>query len=190
MAVKEIVKVWDGKEIIRDNVEFLMEPTKKVNFPLSTSTKDIISDLIETYESTPCAGVAANQIGYNKNIFIGKKNDLDNDKEYIIHINPRIDTKNEDSVQSGPEGCLSIPEKTFIMPRFDKITVRHYDESGRKQIGKLNGFISRLFQHEMEHLHGKLMIGGEIHDEMPVDQAIEKIYEELSLHYAEEIKNL
>ena len=53
MAVKEIVKVWDGKEIIRDNVEFLMEPTKKVNFPLSTSTKDIISDLIETYESTP-----------------------------------------------------------------------------------------------------------------------------------------
>ena len=42
MAVKEIVQVWDGKEIIRDNVEFLMEPTKKVNFPLSTNTKEII----------------------------------------------------------------------------------------------------------------------------------------------------
>ena len=49
MAVKEIVQVWDGKEIIRDNVEFLMEPTKKVNFPLSTNTKEIISDLIDTY---------------------------------------------------------------------------------------------------------------------------------------------
>ena len=41
MAVKEIVQVWDGKEIIRDNVEFLMEPTKKVKFPLSTNTKEI-----------------------------------------------------------------------------------------------------------------------------------------------------
>ena len=53
MAVKEIVQVWDGKEIIRDNVEFLMEPTKKVNFPLSTNTKKIISDLIDTYKATP-----------------------------------------------------------------------------------------------------------------------------------------
>ena len=53
MAVKEIVQVWDGKEIIRDNVEFLMEPTKKVNFPLSTNTKEIISDLIDTYNATP-----------------------------------------------------------------------------------------------------------------------------------------
>ena len=190
MAVKEIVQVWDGKEIIRDNVEFLMEPTKKVKFPLSTNTKEIISDLIDTYQATPCAGVAANQIGYNKNIFIGKKNDLDHNKDFIIHINPKIDKTSNESMQSGPEGCLSIPEKTFIMPRFDKITIRRYDENGRKQVDKLNGFISRLFQHEMEHLQGRLMIGGKIHDEMPLDKAVEKIYDELSNYYSQHNNDL
>ena len=85
---------------------------------------------------------------------------------------------------------LSIPEKTFIMPRFDKITIRRYDENGRKQVDKLNGFISRLFQHEMEHLQGRLMIGGKIHDEMPVDKAVEKIYDELSNYYSQNDNDL
>ena len=115
---------------------------------------------------------------------------MDHDKDFIIHINPKIDKTSDDSMQSGPEGCLSIPEKTFIMPRFDKITIRRYDENGRKQVDKLNGFISRLFQHEMEHLQGRLMIGGKIHDEMPVDKAVEKIYDELSNYYSQHNNDL
>ena len=64
------------------------------------------------------------------------------------------------------------------------------DENGRKQVDKLNGFISRLFQHEMEHLQGRLMIGGKIHDEMPVDKAVEKIYDELSNYYSQHNNDL
>ena len=145
MAVKKLVEVWDGKKIIEKNITFLKKQTKDVLFPLSKESENILEDLLDTYKITPCAGIAANQIGYNKNIFIGKKNDLDHDKDFIIHINPKIDKTSDDSMQSGPEGCLSIPEKTFIMPRFDKITIRRYDENGRKQVDKLNGFISYIF---------------------------------------------
>ena len=77
MTVKnqDLVKVWDGKELIEENIQFLKTPTKKVDFPLSENIKSIISDLIDTYKATPCAGIAANQIGYNKSIFIGMEYD-------------------------------------------------------------------------------------------------------------------
>ena len=72
---EDLVKVWDGKELIEENIQFLKKPTQKVNFPLSDYIKNIIQDLIDTYKATPCSGIAANQIGYNKSIFIGMEYD-------------------------------------------------------------------------------------------------------------------
>ena len=71
MAIKKIVKVWDNSELISDNISFLGMKTKNVFFPLTESSNKIIGDLIDTYQKIPCAGVAANQIGYDKSIFIG-----------------------------------------------------------------------------------------------------------------------
>ena len=66
-------------------------------------------------------------------------------------------------MQLGPEGCLSIPDLSLNIDRYDKITVRYYNEDGAKKTMKISGFTSRLFQHEIEHLEGKLMIGGKVH---------------------------
>ena len=50
MAIRnqDLVKVWDGKKLIEENIQFLKTPTKKVNFPLSDHTKSIIDYLVDT----------------------------------------------------------------------------------------------------------------------------------------------
>ena len=171
---QDLVKVWNDGELIEENIQFLKEPTKKVAFPLSEHVHSIIQDLIDTYKETPCAGIAANQIGYNKSIFIGMEyddrpdenrddgQDLDeverNSDNYEIYINPQIDKIDEESIQVGDEGCLSIPNLTLEIERYDKIKVRYYNMEGKAIKKPLDKFISRLFQHELDHLNGKLMI--------------------------------
>ena len=176
MAVKDtdLVKVWDGKKINKKNIDFLRTPTKEVIFPMTHHVKQIIEDLSDTFQAMPCSGIAANQIGYNKKIFIGMKHDkvkevtddpgknIDNvepDPDNCeIYINPKIDKVDKYSTQKGEEGCLSIPDISLNLERYDKIKVRYYTIEGRVVKKPLSGFISRLFQHELDHLNGDLMM--------------------------------
>ena len=138
---------------------------------INTFATDQQIDLLDTYKVTPCAGIAANQIGYDKRIFVGLKEDVDEEIEekqeiignpnadnYEFYINPQIDHASKKSIQEGEEGCLSIPEVRLIAERFDKIKVRYYNEEGKKIKKPLKGFMSRLFQHELDHLDGVLMV--------------------------------
>ena len=171
----DLLKVWDDEHLIEKNIDFLRIPTKPVQKSdfKSLQVKQIIEDLINTYQAIPCAGIAANQIGYDKKLFIGMKHDRNktvsddptqnidqiepNPDNYEIYINPRIDKTNKKSTQQGSEGCLSIPGISLIIERYDEIDVRYYNKEGKKQKKSLAGFISRLFQHELDHLNGKLM---------------------------------
>tara|TARA_B100000959_G_C14885593_1_gene584439 strand:- start:420 stop:1034 length:615 start_codon:yes stop_codon:yes gene_type:complete len=173
MAIKKLVEVWDGKDIIENNILFLKKKTKQIKLPLSLEINQILEDLLDTFKNTPCAGVAANQIGYDKKIFIGLKHDNyeeedeknekkvignPNAENYEFYINPQIDHSTIKSIQEGEEGCLSIPEIRIIAERFDKIKVRYFDQDGKKIKKPLSGFMSRLFQHELDHLNGLLMV--------------------------------
>ena len=170
----DFVVVWDGDSLIEKNIEFLKNPTKPITFPLSAHIQEVIQDLIDTYKSTKCAGIASNQLGFDKKIFIGMKHDeqketTDNPSQnidevqpdpnnYEIYINPKIDKVDERSTQKGEEGCLSIPSLTLELERYDKIKVRYYDMDGHKIKKPLSGFLSRLYQHELDHLNGNLML--------------------------------
>lgn len=186
MAIKKLVEVWDGKNIIENNINFLKQKTKEIHLPINDTNKEILTDLLDTYKKVPCAGIAANQIGYNKRIFIGMKEDEPDTEEqykelrkeqpkeqpkeqkkesgnpnadnYEFYINPQIDQTYKKSIQEEEEGCLSIPEIRLIAERYDKIKVRYYDINGKKIKKTLKGFLSRLFQHELDHLDGKLMV--------------------------------
>ena len=170
MALKKLVEVWDGKNLIESNIEFLKQKTKEVHQPLTDETKQILNDLLDVYKATPCAGVAANQIGYNKRIFIGLKHDVSDDKDnsnvignpnannYEFYINPQIDHSSNKSIQECEEGCLSVPEIRLMTERFDKIKVRYFNQNGDKIKKPLKGFLSLLFQHELDHLNGILMV--------------------------------
>ena len=187
MSVREIVKVWSETDLIHENISFLKEKTNNVFFPITNNTKIIIQDLLDTYRKIPCAGIAANQIGYNKSIFIGMKKldeNIDTDEierkeataktnsteineyadNYEIYINPQVDKVDNKSTQEEIEGCLSIPNISLRIKRFNKIKVRYYNESGRVIKKSLEGFMSKLFQHELDHLEGKLMIEHDLID--------------------------
>ena len=182
MAIKKLVEVWDGKNLIKNNITFLKQSTKNIHLPISPIDQNILDDLLDTYKQIPCAGIAANQIGYDKRIFIGMKKDepdtedqykklrkdenIKTKKEagnpnadnYEFYINPQIDQTYKKSIQKEEEGCLSIPEIRLIAERYDKIKVRYYDINGKKIQKTLKGFLSRLFQHELDHLNGLLMV--------------------------------
>mgnify|MGYP003313023982 CR=1 FL=1 len=75
-----------------------------------------------------------------------------------FYINPQIYQTYKKSIQEEEDGFLSIPEIRLIAERYDKIKVRYYDINGKKIKKTLKGFLSRLFQHELDHLDGKLFI--------------------------------
>ena len=169
MAVKKLIEVWDGAHLVNKNINFLKQKTKKVRIPFNGNINMILTDLLDTYKSTPCAGIAANQIGYDSSIFIGLKEDKEEEEEtniignphsnnYEFYINPEIYHSTKKSIQEGEEGCLSIPEIRIIAERFDKIKIKYYNENGEKIKKPLSGFMSRLFQHELDHLNGILMV--------------------------------
>ena len=173
VSKNKLIKVWDDDNLIQKNIDFLRISTKVVRLPISNYTKEIIQNLLDTYKSMPCAGIAANQLGYDEKIFVGMQHDRDwniskdplqniddvvpHEDNYDIYINPQIDRVNKNSLQKGEEGCLSIPDISLDITRYDKIKVRYYDMEGRAIKKTLKGFISRLFQHELDHLNGNLM---------------------------------
>ena len=81
-----------------------------------------------------------------------------NSDNFEFYINPRIDHYSKKSIQEGEEGCLSIPEIRLVAERYDKIKVRYFNRDGKKIKKPLSGFMSRVFQHELDHLEGKLMV--------------------------------
>tara|TARA_Y100000814_G_scaffold133155_1_gene96338 strand:+ start:288 stop:896 length:609 start_codon:yes stop_codon:yes gene_type:complete len=191
MAIKKLVEVWDGKQLIKENIIFLKNNTKEIKLPISKELEQIKIDLLDTYRAIPCAGIAANQIGYNKRIFIGLKHDEydeENHKEingnpnsdnFEFYINPRIDYFSKKSIQEGEEGCLSIPEIRLIAERYDQIKVIYFNGRGKKIKKPLSGFMSRLFQHELDHLNGKLMVENKKIKQIykiSENESIEKLY--------------
>ena len=81
-----------------------------------------------------------------------------NADNFEFYINPQIDQTYKKSIQEEEEGCLSIPEIRLVTERYDKIKVRYFNRDGKKIKKPLSGFMSRVFQHELDHLDGKLMV--------------------------------
>lgn len=132
------------KNIVKD-IEFLKIKSEDV-------TKDdlfIAKDLKDTlaFNSTKCVGMAANMIGYSKNMIIF----LDDNEKYTIMINPEI--IKADRRYETEEGCLSLDgvRKTY---RYKKVKVRYYDEDFKIKIKTYEGFTAQIIQHEIDHLSG------------------------------------
>lgn len=107
--------------------------------------------MIETMYEAPGIGLAATQVGIQKNFFV-----YDEDGEPKILINPEI-------VESSgswdyEEGCLSIPGIYINLTRPKKVTVKGLDIDGNEVVIEADELLARLFQHELDHLNGVLML--------------------------------
>ena len=96
-------------------------------------------------------GLSANQIGISERVFIMMLNV--ETEETITCFNPRIIKRYEDDVWF-EEGCLSFPDEIINIQRPDRIVVKYEDENKKDHKIKLEGFASRVFQHEFDHLNG------------------------------------
>jgi peptide deformylase len=104
------------------------------------------------------AALSAVQIGYLKRLII-VRSDFDDKtvREFTALINPEI-IKYEGEVSSDFEGCLSVVDVYGKVPRHNKIRVKALDIEGNEVRFKADGFLSRVIQHEIDHINGVVFI--------------------------------
>ncbi len=102
-------------------------------------------------------GISAPQVGLNLRMIAVMRYDKDN-KPIEPYANVHI-TYLSQTIKSGPEGCLSVPNYRGIVPRSDSIIVSYYDiNSSAKKTDTIGGYTAIIFQHETDHLEGILYI--------------------------------
>jgi len=146
-------------DIVTYPAEVLLKPAKKVNFPLDSETKNLIKNMWETVEGKGI-GLAAPQVGVSKKICIIHLSEDDpageNDpSQSFVMINPRITFYSQVENQM-VEGCLSFPEEFYKIYRPANIKVEFFDEKGKRKKLFAKDWLSRVIQHEIDHLNGKI----------------------------------
>jgi len=117
---------------------------------------DLGRSMIKLMLDSNGVGLAAPQIGQNICLIVINKEVTPDDKDLIL-FNPKITFKSkETSVLQ--EGCLSLPKIFQDIKRPDKIRVNALNEKGEKIQLKAKSFFSHVLQHEIDHLHGILII--------------------------------
>ncbi len=114
--------------------------------------------MIKIMNNAPGVGLAANQIGVLKKIVTVNIKDEKKDikKQYIL-FNPKIVSYSK-KTNIMEEGCLSIPEQFAEIERPEEIIVEYINEKKKVVKKKVSGIESRVLQHEIDHLSGKLFI--------------------------------
>ncbi len=145
------------KNIIQYPNKVLLKKSKKIENLVEA--KNIAKDLLDTLNASkiPGAGLAAPQIGISKNICVVRKFYNKDKYKDIVLINPNILKTSKELVNS-LEGCLSIEDTYGYVYRHKKIKIEYTNLQGIKKTLKAEGFLSRVIQHEMDHLEGILFI--------------------------------
>lgn len=155
MAVRNIREIGD---------EILLKKAKEVT-KMNERTEELIDDMIETMYEANGVGLAAPQVGVLKRIVVIDTSTDEEEDGLIVMINPQITST--DGEQTGHEGCLSVPGKTGIVTRPEKITAKFLDRDMTEQTIEAEGLLARAVCHECDHLEGKLyvdLVEGELLD--------------------------
>ncbi len=136
------------KDIVRD-ILFL----KQKSTPATKEDMQIIIDLKDTLaaKKEECVGMAANMIGYSKNIIIVTTAIIGPVAVNVVMVNPKIISKT--GKYETEEGCLSL-DGVRKTTRYQTIEVEYEDENFKKKKQRYTGFVAQIIQHEMDHLDG------------------------------------
>ncbi len=158
------------KDILDEKDKRIRAKNVDVEFPMSKEEKKLVADMLEhlrlsqieemskKYNFRPGMGLAAPQVGVNKNFFVVCFEEKEGVfKDYIL-INPKIISYSEELIYtSGGEGCLSVNrEIEGIVPRHARITIEGFDVDGNPVRYRAREDLSVAFQHEYDHLQGIL----------------------------------
>ncbi len=139
---------------LKKDSDFLRHKTSAFDFKKFTKKEiqALVASMNKTMIQADGIGLAANQIGLDMKVFVAKV-----DRKLYAIFNPEI-TKFSETLTPAEEGCLSVPETAGDVFRPERINLEGYDKNGKKIKIKAWGVLARVFQHEMDHLNGKLFI--------------------------------
>lgn len=129
----------------------------------STELQQFVDDLFETMHNAHGVGLAAPQVADSRRIFVLDVDTMLKDEKGsepvgpMAFINPEIIKKGNDLVEY-EEGCLSIPDIRETIQRPDYIKVKYLDRDFKEQTLEARGWLSRVIQHEYDHINGVLFI--------------------------------
>ncbi|MEE2743265.1 MAG: peptide deformylase [Bdellovibrionota bacterium] len=156
MSIKKVLRM--GHPLLRKKCDQLTEEEIR-----SPKTSTLIRDMYETMKAEKGIGLAAPQIGINKQIAIielpkeSERYEEVEETALIVVINPELTILDEEK-QGYWEGCLSVPGLRGFVKRPRKIKVEFLGPEMEKQVLILEGFLATVFQHELDHLFGKLYL--------------------------------
>lgn len=144
MSVLKVIKFPD---------KVLLTKTKEVP-QITDAERQLVRDMIETMYAEEGVGLAANQVGVSLQIFVASADQV-RGKE-LVFFNPVIIRK-EGGLKEF-EGCLSVTGIYEPVRRYKTVWMRAMDLSGKLVQVKATGLLARIFQHEVDHLNGKVFI--------------------------------
>ena len=142
-------------QIVEQPDIFLREPTSEVKFPLSEEDQTILDQMLDTMYRNNGIGLAANQVGYSRRIFVmdvgpSKSNPM-------FFINPVVEKRAKEKLTE-KEGCLSCQKQLIKVKRPIYVGFKWFCRHGKQQYKTFYHLPARVVQHEMDHLNNKLII--------------------------------
>ena len=146
MAIRKILKFPD------QDLRIKAKPVETFDEELKTLT----DDMFETMHSVNGIGLAATQIGVAKQVAVI---DISPEKnEPLVIVNPKIQILDPSKKEDYDEGCLSVPGFFETISRPSDIKLSYQDLDGKKQEIKPEGLLTKVVQHELDHLNGRLFV--------------------------------
>lgn len=153
MATRRIVEIGDEK---------LRKHAKKVE-KFDLRLRILLKDMADTMYKAEGVGLAAPQVGILKRVVV-----VDVGEGLIELVNPEI--IHAEGEQTGPEGCLSVPGRSGVVTRPEKVVVRAQNAQGEPIELTGEGFLARAFCHELDHLEGVLYVDKMEREIFPEDE--------------------
>ena len=146
MTIRKILKFPD------QDLRIKAKPVETFDEELKTLTED----MFETMHSVNGIGLAATQIGVAKQVAVI---DISPEKnEPLVIVNPAIQILEPSKTEDYDEGCLSVPGFFEKISRPSDIKLSYQDLNGKKQEIKPEGLLTKVVQHELDHLNGRLFV--------------------------------
>lgn len=152
------------RRIIQPDNPVLRKKAHKVT-DFGSKFQTLVDDMVATMIEAPGVGLAAPQVEISQRLIVVRLPDDEESKEeygdqagvlYVV-ANPEI-VKASKELVDGTEACLSLPGYFGTVERHEKITVKGLDRQGKEIRIKADGWLARVFQHEIDHLDGRLYI--------------------------------
>ncbi len=143
------------RPILKYGDDILIEPARRVE-AITPDVEQLIDDMIETMYAAPGVGLAAPQVGVALRVFVVDLSLGRDPAGLIVMINPEFVSR--DGMQLDEEGCLSLPGFNATVVRPMRAVVKGLNRDGEEHQREGTELLARAFQHEIDHLDGRLFI--------------------------------